>query len=146
MPGRDLWFSGYVSMMRFYILMAVGFAVPVQGHVIDSALCKSALIGGRSLSQRVTAILEFDGLEHTFLSGISCPCSRSIEVVKGFSIPGKKGEELYRNIIRSAKISSPGKRYGVRFSGAVTLRRNASGEYVAAINSVFTSGVVLIGS
>ena len=133
-------------MMLYFILITLGFALPVQGHKIDSALCKPALIGDGSLRHRVTAILEFDGLEHTFLSGASCPRSRSIEVVKGFSIPGKKGKDLYRNIIRSAKISSPGKRYGVRFSGQVTVHMNESGEYVATINSVFSSKIELIGS
>jgi len=94
----------------------------------------------------VDAVLDFDGLEHTFISSTACPNARSIEVVSGIAIPGKIGKKLHDQILSSARKSRPGLKCIVRFRGVIFLKRSEGGEVVADIKSVSYSRVEAITS
>ena len=145
MSGRNkLQFCGHVSMISAMLLsIAVGQS-PRTSRVLVRLPCDLSEIRRQAGFRRVDAVLDFDGLDHTFISGTACPSARSVEVVSGFSLRGKKGRKLYNEIVLSARNSEPGKKYVVRFRGVILLKSGKYGEIVADLKSVDSSRIEVI--
>lgn len=93
-------------------------------------------------AKRVTAIIDFDGLEHTYISGLSCPKARMVEMKGGFSLDGKMGKTLYENIISSYRKSNHTARYVVKFTGIVKFGKSKNGDLESYITKVYRSSLV----
>lgn len=133
-------------MIYVLLLSAAGSQVTAAQREAHALPCSVAKVRQQRGTRQVDAVLDFDGLEHTFISSTACPNARSIEVVSGFSLPGKVAEKLHDNILSSARKSRPGLKYIVRFRGVIFLRKSESGEVVADIKSVCYSRVEAITS
>lgn len=133
--------------MIFYLLLAFASASsPVKIEERQGLLCNQAVIREQKGVYHLTAVLDFDGLEHVFISSLSCPGYRSIEVVSGFTLSGQRGTKLYDDLLTSAKRSRPGKKYVVLFTGNILIRERNDGDLVADITCVSKSEIKLLKS